>query len=66
MLMKNLQFHTAANRAATARSGNDLANFKRFFNGAATHLSKSTRNAQPRALLKNNSSRSNQALREKP
>jgi hypothetical protein len=29
---ENLQFHTAANRAATATSGNDLANFKRFFN----------------------------------
>jgi hypothetical protein len=33
MMMKNLQFRTAASRAATARSGNDLANFKRFFNG---------------------------------
>jgi hypothetical protein len=28
------EFRTAANRAATARSGNDLSNFKRFFNGA--------------------------------
>ncbi len=27
MMMKNLQFRTATNRAATARSGNDLANF---------------------------------------
>ena len=34
IMIKNLQFRTAANRAATARSGNDLANFKRFFNGA--------------------------------
>jgi hypothetical protein len=27
IMMKNLQFRTAANRAATARSANDLANF---------------------------------------
>ena len=30
---EKLQFRTAAKRAATARSGNDWANFKRFFNG---------------------------------
>jgi hypothetical protein len=33
---------TNANRAATARSGNDLANFKRFFNGAAPRLLEQT------------------------
>jgi len=33
MMMKNLQFRTAANRAATARSGNDWVNFKQFFKG---------------------------------
>jgi hypothetical protein len=33
---ENLQFRTAANRAGTVRSGNDLANFKRFFNGVVS------------------------------
>jgi serine/threonine-protein kinase len=35
---KNLQFRTAANRAATARSGNDWADSKRFFIGATLGL----------------------------
>jgi hypothetical protein len=49
MLMKN-PIHTAANRAATARSGNGLANFERFFKGAvndSAHVNRSFNGRKP-------------------
>ena len=36
---QNLQLRTAANRAATVRSGNDRSKFKRFFKGTVRYVS---------------------------
>jgi hypothetical protein len=38
MVMKNLQFRTAANRDGTLRSGNDLANFQAVFQRSAIYV----------------------------